>query len=181
MTRILLLLASIGCLSAVACSTSTKGGSGDDADACAPYTSDADLVAPAVSFKSDVIPVFASNCSTAGATCHGDPGEVAAGLQRPFLGLADGGTDPTTIINGIVGVASNEDPQMDDVSAGDPSNSYMMHKLDGDQCTLAAGCATGATAYTTCGVFMPQTANTILDQPTRDTIRRWIAQGANNN
>ena len=66
------------------------------------------------------------------------------------------------------------------VVPGDPANSFMMHKLDGDQCTMATDCATGMTMYTDCGQQMPY-SSPALDDATRDTIRRWISQGAQNN
>ena len=37
------------------------------------------------------------------------------------------------------------------VTAGDPSKSYLMHKMDGDQCAFDSSCTNG-----TCGVSMPQ-------------------------
>jgi hypothetical protein len=55
-----------------------------------------------------------------------------------------------------------------------------MHKVDWDECTLTAQCAATKTQYTNCGQGMPYSSDQ-LDQPTRDKIRRWIAQGAKNN
>jgi hypothetical protein len=184
------LLASLGCLSAVACSnSSTPSGSSPDGGSCTAYVSTADLTKPTVSFQADVLPIFQQSCSIGGATCHGAPNETA--LLRPFLGTSgvDGGADPETILSGIVGVASKEDPQMKIVAASDPSQSYLMHKIDDDQCTLATECASqqaaivaaGNSGYTGCGLLMPQTNAEPLDVSTRDTIRRWIAQGAANN
>jgi hypothetical protein len=186
MRRIFILLTSISCLSALACSNSSTPSTGETPDSggndsgCNAYVSDADLTAPTVSFKTEVLPILQS-CGVAGATCHGDIAGEDAGLQRPFLGLFDGGTVPATVISAIVGVPSNEDPQMSEVTASSPTNSYLMHKLDGDQCTLASSCAKGSTIYTMCGANMPQTSLTLLDVSTRDTIRRWIAQGATDN
>jgi hypothetical protein len=69
------------------------------------------------------------------------------------------------------------------VAAGDPTNSYLMHKLDGDSCQWATDCAANQSVnqeFAGCGILMP------FDSPelaadTRDTIRRWIKQGAMNN
>jgi hypothetical protein len=190
MHRIFLLLASLGCLAAVACSnSSTPSGSSPDGGTCTAYVSTADLTTPTVSFQTDVLPIFQQSCSVGGPTCHGAPNETA--LLRPFLGAVgvDGGADAETILSGIVGVASHEDPQMKIVTANDPSQSYLMHKVDDDQCTLATDCASqqaaivaaGNVAYAGCGLLMPQTNTAPLDVSTRDTIRRWIAQGAANN
>jgi hypothetical protein len=70
---------------------------------------------------------------------------------------------------------------MNIIAAGDPDASYMMHKLDDDQCQFATTCdATGNKIFKLCGSSMPQLAP-LLDENTRDAFRRWIAQGAKNN
>ena len=150
----------------------------DDEPPCLPFVPDADLDAPSVSFKKDIAPTFQQSCAIAGSTCHGDP-SVALTQQRPYLGLFDGGADASQIVSGIVGVLSNEDPTMNVVTAGDPANRYLLHKVDGDQCTLAPQCAATQTQYTNCGLQMPYSSPP-LDPPTRDAIRRWVAQGAKN-
>ncbi len=163
--------------------TGTDAGGGVDAgppaDACIPYTSSANLTTPQVSFSKDVLPTFQRSCGIAGATCHGVP-SVWTTQQRPYLGNFDGGTDAGEVVTAIVGVASPEDPKLTIVKAGDPSNSYLMHKLDWDQCQFASDCAQSQTQYTDCGQGMPYSSPQ-LDPDTRDTVRRWIAQGANNN
>ncbi|WP_394838365.1 hypothetical protein LVJ94_15805 [Pendulispora rubella] len=65
---------------------------------------------------------------------------------------------------------------MNFVTPGDPAQSYVMHKLDGDQKQLAAAC----TGEPDCGSQMPQ-GQPPLAQSTRDTIRRWITEGAADN
>jgi hypothetical protein len=194
MHRFFILAAGAVSLATAACSSSSSsnppgdsGAGGDgagqgDAGAeaqCTPYTPDADLTAPSVAFVKDVLPTFERSCGIAGATCHGAPSVVSVD-QRPYLGQFDGGTDAAGVVNGLVGVKSSEDPQLDLVKASDPGNSFLMHKLDGDQCQFAAQCAQGQTQYTDCGQTMPYSSSA-LDQGTRDTIRRWIAQGAQNN
>ena len=52
---------------------------------------------------------------------------------------------------------------------------HVMHKLDGDSCLNDKECTNG-----TCGDSMPD-EGTILDVTVRDTVRRWIAQGAKDN
>ena len=166
-----------------ACSTSSGDASPDaSSDAggtCAPFASDADLATPPVAFRASIVPFFLGTCAAGGFTCHGDPGVRGAG--RAFLGLADGGTDAASIHAEIVGAPSIEDPAMNLVTAGDPAKSYLMHKLDDDQCTLAADCAKGTSPATDCGWRMPYRAPVSLPVPTRDMIRRWIAQGALDN
>lgn len=177
MTHILVGVAAVACLGTTACSSKTSE-SGSDDGGCVPYVSNADLTTPTVTFGSDVLPIMNASCGTEGATCHGTPAVVS--LQRPFLGIVDGGADAAEIVEGIVGVKSQEDPSMNLVTASDPTNSFLMHKVDGDQCTLASECAASTTPYTNCGLAMPYT-EAQLPQSDRDTIRRWIAQGAQNN
>lgn len=160
-------------------SATSSGGTDAGGDGCSAVTSDADLTTPSVSFQGDILPTFQLSCGIAGSTCHGTP-NVATTQQRPFLGYPDGGTDASDVIKGLVGVATNEDPGMQYVVASDPEHSYLMHKVDGDQCQFAAACAQGQTQYTDCGQQMPYSSPP-LDQKTLDDIRRWIAQGAQNN
>jgi hypothetical protein len=118
------------------------------------------------------------SCGLAGSTCHGTGLDPSSG--RPFLGNHAGGTDPMTVLRGIVGVPAAEDPQLSLVKGSDPMNSYLMHKVDGDQMMFANECAVADPTYSTCGQPMPY-ASPALDKTTRDTIRQWIAQGAPDN
>jgi hypothetical protein len=158
--------------------TSDSGGGGGGDAGCRAYVPDAGVTTPAVSLSEDVMPLFQQSCGIAGSTCHGSP--IVTTQGRPFLDYPDGGSDAATVLTGIVGQPSTEDPQMSLVKAGDPAQSFMMHKLDGDQCTLASACAKGGSLYQDCGQQMPYSSPR-LDQEQRDTIRRWIAQGAQNN
>jgi hypothetical protein len=129
------------------------------------------------------MPVFLSSCAIGGESCHGDPGVVLS--SRPFLGYF-GGNDAgrsvfQTVQTGLVGVKSTEDLSMNLVTSGDPARSFLMHKMDGDQCRLISECALPGSVRPNCGVFMPYQAPTILDAPLRDTVRRWIRQGAQDN
>ena len=166
---------------APACST-TSSAPDAGAGGCQPYVSTANLASPVVSFGGDVVPIFRRSCSVGGDSCHGDPSVTAE--QRPFLGYADsdGGTSSLAAIHdAIVGVTSGEDLLMSYVAAGDPAHSFLMHKLDDDQCTLISQCMAGASFRPNCGVFMPYQFPDILDAATRDTVRRWIFQGAQTN
>ena len=85
------------------------------------------------------------------------------------------GMDITLILAANVGKSSQMGGKPV-VDAGDPKHSYMMDKLDapgGKEFCPDAECVAGAT----CGDRMPQNSP-ILAQADRDTIRRWIAQGA---
>lgn len=187
-------------LGATACSSSSSGSAND----CYDYTTFVGTT-PAVSFKTDVLPIFQTSCALA-TSCHGcdptmTPGCTTGGIS-PFLGtpMSDGAPSAmqvAAIISATVGQpaavqTSTVDPTtmvgnpgMMIVAAGSPQTSFMMYKLDGDPtatnpddevtCTTLA-CAAG----NTCGQAMPS-GGPQLPQASRDTIRRWIAQGAMNN
>ncbi len=134
-----------------------------DAGACEPHVVPAgtNLMAPAVTFAADVLPVLVHSCTS--ASCHGGAspqGELELGSAATYTNL--------------VGPVAGELSTMPLVMPGHPDESYLMHKLDADQCTLASQCVSGD-----CKQAMP--LNNPLDAAARDTIRRWIAQGAQNN
>ncbi len=140
---------------------------GDEPSACADYAPPAsfDAQTPTVSFSRDVMPIFAQSCSF--SSCHGSSAGSANGV---FLG----GTDASLVHQAIVDVRSSKLPEMSFVKPGDPRESFLLRKMDGSQCALDARCTGG-----TCGQSMPQN-DTTLPIETRDTVRRWIAQGAKN-
>jgi len=142
-----------------------------DAGPCTAYVSTIDLQTPTVSLAHDVMPVFAASCAS--ASCHGIADMPQGGV---FLGaeLAQG-SDSSTVRAMLVGASASEMPTMSLVAAGDPTHSFLMHKLDGDQCQFDTACVGGS-----CMLTMPfGTAQLSADD--RDTVRRWIAQGANDN
>jgi hypothetical protein len=146
------------------------GGSGGSTS-CAAYVVPAgtDLLQPAVSFRSDVMKLFNASCGA--STCHGTTSAPQGNL---FLGLESArGADAAMVRAGLVGRAAGELPSMSLVTAGDPGRSYLMHKLDADQCLFASGCSGGD-----CQAFMPSGAAQSLPVATRDVVRRWIASGA---
>jgi hypothetical protein len=147
-----------------------------DAGMCMPYVVPAstNLMTPTVSFKTDVvIGVFNTKCSS--GVCHGETGNPT--VHNLFLGnMAQAGSDADMVYTGLVGVMSTEDSAMDLVKASSDSDSYLMHKLDGDQCMYQSACS-----GSDCMSSMPSGANELIDVSSRDTVRRWIAQGAMNN
>jgi hypothetical protein len=168
------------------CSSKSAAAAGSDG------TSDADCASAPVSFQTDVMPIFAANCSTS-SICHGQMGN--AGVEDLYLGLsATEGTNGPSVVAGVqaglVGVKSAEDPSMNLVTPGDLEDSYLWHKVSGDQNddpTVVSGCqpaATGANPCSDCvsgapcGVQMPF-ANT-LDPSAVCAIQNWITQGAKN-
>jgi hypothetical protein len=173
-------VAIVGCGS-IACSSPSSPDTPDGSANCAsPVVTldNTDLTSPQVSFARDILPVFQTSCGIANSTCHGRPGVASQG--RPFLGYFDGGTDAAQVEEALVGVASVEDPELDLVKAGDPSQSYLWLKVDDLQCTVADQCAKGHSDYKDCGIPMPY-QNPPLPNDTLTAIARWIAQGAKNN
>jgi len=128
-----------------------------------------DLMMPAVSFKNDVLPIFVFSCTF--SACHGT---MVGQNNGVYLGEHMGTTMTSTVVMGLT-KASGELPAMQFVLPGDPSKSFLMHKMDGDQCTMDMQC-TGAS----CGTSMPN-GSPLLELVKRDTVRRWIAQGAKDN
>src|SRR5262245_60143898 len=99
---------------------------------CAPFRVPAgtDLAQPVVSFRTDVVPIFRAACSK----CHGK----APGAGGVFLGSSeDSADDAETVHSRIVGMASSLQPSMPLITASDPDQSFLMHKLDADQCALS--------------------------------------------
>ena len=149
-----------------------------------------------VSFKNDVMPIFHLGC-TISLECHGQPNNSAeANLylgkngSDPSAGQGGGDNDAMSIMmtyTGLFGVKALEDPKMDLVTATDPANSFLFHKINDDQGTLNGLACTGGTCPGTdcdmtnvCGSPMPKTAN-MLDPSKVKIISDWITQGAKNN
>ena len=155
------------------------GGSGDPAGSggadpsCFDYGS-FDGANPTTSFAADVLPIFQQSCGLSTA-CHGDASGTS-GL--PYLGppMTQQPTPEqiTAIFAANVNVPSTHEPGMSRITPGDPARSFLMHKLDGSfDCPLLE---CGATM--SCGQVEPNAAPP-LDPARRNTIRSWIAQGAN--
>ena len=138
------------------------------ANVCSDYSPPAgfDATTPTTSLKNDVFPIFQVSCAF--SSCHGATDGTSNGI---FLG----GNDPSAIRKNIVNVRSSELGTMNYVTPGDPRNSYMMRKMDSSQCVLDAQCTGGS-----CQDSMPKNSDP-LDVGQRDTVRRWIQQGALDN
>jgi hypothetical protein len=142
-----------------------------DAGPCVSYMTPIDLTTPKVSFTADVVPIFQQNCIS--ASCHGLAGSPKGDL---FLGaLSAHGNDSGKVHSDLVGVTTAQLPTMKFVAVGDPTHSYLMHKLDNDQCMFQSNCVAAD-----CQQSMPFSDNLLPDE-TRDIVRRWIAQGALDN
>ncbi|MDC0742345.1 hypothetical protein [Polyangium mundeleinium] len=163
-------LASLAALAFGVAGCSDEGTNGDSS--CYDYGS-FDKAAPAVAFTKDVLPIFRNSCGLGGAACHG---AVSGQPGQPYLGPANGPTDPTpaeidAIFAQNVGVAATKATGMKIVEPNSPETSFLMHKMDGTLTCAAVVCDAA------CGGSMPLTGD-LLPQASRDTVRRWIAQGA---
>jgi hypothetical protein len=169
-----------------------SGCAGTDCAQRGPYDGGdpASLASPVTQFARDVLPVFRGGCGFSG--CHGDSRPTA---PLVFLYASSTNATPVSAIgpqvySTIVDKKSLENPSMNYVSPGDPTNSYLMRKLDGALTDIASQCPTGNALYARygssyafangCGSQMPEGLMP-LDATSRDTIRRWIAQGALDN
>lgn len=112
-----------------------------------------------VSFRNDVQPIFAHSCAF--ESCHG-----TVHSDRVYLG------DPTANRSALLAPSKRSDLAL--VTPLRPDESFLMFKLDGTTCNIAARCPDG------CGESMPRESE-LLELAKRDTIRRWIAQGALDN
>jgi hypothetical protein len=180
---------------------------------------------PTVSFKNDVMPIFQFSCGIS-TSCHGGDPPQDIRTRGLFLGCSpmalEAGTCSVTgdfsglVYEGLVGSpdggATDAGPNMPleistmpFVTKGDWTKSYLMHKMDGDQCVLD-GCVANNNAVKQanevvpspmspnwCGQFMPFNVSLLPAGPacggstscasdptkfTRDTVRAWIQQGA---
>ena len=152
-----------------------KGGGGEGgggADECFDYsTFKGD--SPAVSFSTEVLPIFRNSCGLS-SSCHGTnppPGQ-------PYLGPNnDPANDPTmeemTMLVSALDAPSKAEPTMNIVTPGSPQTSFLRYKLDGVDCSRLTCAKTQD-----CGDLMPVGNTKPIALTQRDLIRRWIAQGA---
>lgn len=146
MRGILTLALSFALAAAVGCS--------DDSDpidpgtACFDYTSFTET--PNVSFSADVLPIFRGSCAF--GPCHGE--ETHTDPARVYLGnnVMAGDMTPAEIQEIFaqnVGQKAVAASGMEIIKAGDPENSFLMHKVDHTlDCAAIAGCS-GATCRET--------------------------------
>ena len=121
-----------------------------------------DLTQPVVSFSAGIVPLVQRSCAI--AACHADA-QLSLGIYLP--------KDGAQIYKAFLAPATGN-LKLDFVKPGAPTESFVMHKLDGTHCALDKDCVKGS-----CGQEMPPGATLSIDE--RNSIRRWIAQGAKNN
>lgn len=164
-------------------SGTTGSGGHAPADGCFNYTT-FDATTPAVHFKADVLPILRLSCGLSNS-CHGDPN--GSGGQH-FYGpkLSDPEPDAATIqkiFDQSVNKTAVAEPTLKVIAPGNPVGSFLLYKLDGDPGAKAeeqVACSALACAIDqSCLSSMPLNGPA-LPADKRDTIRRWIAQGAKN-
>jgi hypothetical protein len=141
------------------------------------------------SLKNDVIPIFAVSCAF--SSCHASESNPMGGLYlgpniNNVMGTASATPpyyppDDATLAKihaGLVGAKSKLAVTMPVVEANNPKNSFLMHKVDGDQACVDIACNAISTGK--CGQSMPQLSAPI-EPAAAGAIRDWIAQGAANN
>jgi len=141
-----------------------------------------------MSFKNDVIPIFGRACAF--SACHVSEQNPMGGLYLgPNVNNVMGGPasvppfyppDDATLAKihgGLVGVKGKLALTMLLVQAASPKDSFLMHKVDGDQACVDIACNPISTGK--CGETMPQRSMP-LEADAAGVIRDWIAQGAAN-
>ena len=142
-----------------------------------------------VSFQHDVLPVFRRACGIS-SVCHGSETKSAAKL---YLGprcakddeaCTQGEPDAAerqAILNALVNQKGLTTQAMNLITESEPKNSFLMLKMDGCHNQPALNCTVqnGAKTSGECGDAMPQ--GNLLCDAERMLVRRWIAQGAQNN
>jgi hypothetical protein len=113
----------------------------------------------AVSFAADVQPILSGSCAL--SNCHGTSNANPAG--KPMV-LATG-----QAYDNIVGVSAAQLTSMQRIRAGEPNNSYLIHKLQGTHQSVGGS-----------GGRMPL-GSAALSQAQIDLIRRWVTEGARRN
>jgi hypothetical protein len=112
-----------------------------------------------VSFSADIQPILNGGCAFSG--CHGTTN--ANPSNKPMV------LTSAQAYDNIVGVASAQLPSMQRIRAGQPDQSYLIHKLQGTHITAGGS-----------GGRMPL-GSTPLSQATIDRIRAWVTNGAPRN
>src|SRR5580692_1938145 len=127
---------------AIGCSSSSSGSNGGSGSSSGSGGT--------VSFKTDVMPIFQRSCTL--VTCHGSENDNNPQAPQENLLLGDNTPGSTTglpvvaataamVYQGLVNVASVEDPKVMLVAAGDPANSYLIAKLNGTLSAYLTDCA----------------------------------------
>ncbi len=151
------------CLTACGGGGSSSSASTSPTDPYAGTTCPISVPKTAPSFSADILPALQLSCGSNTSSCHGGTNPAGRIL---FSGTA--GSVYTQLR-----AVTQSGPSWYRVNPGDPDRSWLMEKISKDNPGLAA-------FGQTYGTRMPQGAP-VLCQPTIDTFRAWIANGALNN
>jgi hypothetical protein len=184
------LAAVVSAIGATGCSSSSPAPAGGTGATCDTTV--------AVSFKTDVLPVFQMSC-TLSNECHGQMNNAPE--ESLYLGenSSVSATDPNAVYNGLVNVAAKENPSMPLITAGSLDNSFLWQKVavigttdPGPSASLLAGCTAApapqcsdCNGSTPCGVLMPYQGEPLSintqGAALQCALQSWIVQGAKNN
>lgn len=148
-----------------ASSTSGAATEGDDLSGCYDYES---FAPSTVSFREDVMPIFAESC----ASCHSNPEESV------YFGTG-GTTEPeaTAIYAKLLTGVPKQAPHLNFVVPSDPVRSYMMAKVEYDD--PGGTCAVIVCDEPGCNLMAPPSAQ--LPEPQLGVLRSWVMGGALDN
>jgi hypothetical protein len=113
------------------------------------------------SFRRDIVPLLAQSC--ADLDCHGDPANTRVGVHFNT-------NDPDALYTEL----QRESPTAKGVklvAPGDPTQSFLYAKINGDEGNFDSKCGQGG-----CGETMPP--GTKIDSSQRDAMKAWIMDGA---
>lgn len=117
------------------------------------------------SFRKDVVPILTGSCAL--SSCHGDRnGNPGVGIYLP-LGDPDGIYDDLMRESPTAKGAKFVVPR-------DAAKSFLYGKITGDLSNFVTACPSKG-----CGEPMPP--GTRISSADRDTVQKWIAEGAPNN
>jgi uncharacterized protein (TIGR03118 family) len=147
-----------GQASLTATATDADGNVGSSTASVVTVANNAPPPPPQVTLTQLQTQIFTPICSG----CHSGVGSSLPGVQNLTAG--------NTFAN-VVNVASIEQPALKRIAPNDPTNSYLIQKIEG-----APG-ITGSQMPFGCG----GAGNPCLDQTTIDLVKTWVSQGALNN
>jgi hypothetical protein len=116
-----------------------------------------------------IIPILHRSCGNF-SSCHQNSSASASN------GIPLDIKDPTALLAALMAPAE-ELPSMKYVTPGDPTQSFLMRKIDNNLMPLVSMC--GGLPEPACGESMPKGGTLTCDD--RALFRRWIAQGAQAN
>lgn len=151
------------CLASCGGGGSSSSASTSPADPYAGSTCPISTTKMTPSFSADILPALQLSCGSNTSSCHGGTNPAGRIL---FSGSANS-------VYTQLRAVTQSGPSWYRVNPGDPNTSWLIEKISKDNPGLAA-------FGQTYGTRMPQGAP-ILCQPTIDTLRAWIANGALNN